>query len=73
MTGLGGRAGRALVLVGFVLVGVLMVARPAGAATGTTRSEAIDQLQHVRASINETLSLFKEGHDEQALRQSQSG
>ncbi len=68
------RLTRACLLVGLLVVGGLAVASPAGAATqGTTRAEAIDQLQSVRASINTTLSLFKQGKDDAALQQSQSG
>lgn len=66
-------AGLVLVLAG-MFAGSFFVASPAGAASsGTTRDEAIQQLQNVRSSINETLSLFKEGRDDAALEQSQSG
>jgi high-affinity iron transporter len=64
---------RVLAVLGLALAGVLFAGSPAGAAGGTTRSEAIAQLQNVRASINETLTLFKEGRDAEALKQSQSG
>ncbi len=64
---------RAVAVLGLALLGLLFVASPAGAAGGTTRGEAIDQLQKVRSSINTTLSLFKEGRDAEALKQSQSG
>ena len=40
---------------------------------GTSRSEAIDQLQTVRTSIDDTLALLKDGKREQALSQSRSG
>jgi hypothetical protein len=40
---------RAALLVGLVVIAGLAVASPAGAASqGTTRAEAIDQLQNVR-------------------------
>jgi high-affinity iron transporter len=65
---------RACLIVGLVVVAGLAVASPAGASTqGTTRAEAIDQLQNVRTSINTTLTLFKQGRDAEALKQSQSG
>jgi high-affinity iron transporter len=65
---------RAALLVGLVVIAGLAVASPAGAASqGTTRAEAIDQLQNVRTSINTTLTLFKQGRDAAALQQSQSG
>ena len=65
---------RACLLVGLVVIAGLAVASPAGAASqGTTKAEAIDQLQNVRSSINTTLTLFKQGKDAAALKQSQSG
>lgn len=66
----------AIAALGLVLAGLFLFgsASPAGAASsGTTRDEAIQQLQNVRTSINETLTLFKEGRDPAALQQSQSG
>jgi len=68
-----GGLGRRFLLLALLVVAVLMVAQPASAADGTSRQEAIEQLQKVRGSINETLTLFKQGHDAEALKQSQSG
>lgn len=68
------RWGRLLALFGVVVVALLTFAPAAGAASSdVSRSQAIDQLQHVRVSMNETLSLFKQGKDAQALKQSQAG
>jgi len=64
-----------LMLAGSWMVG----SRPAGAAPAAggsgsvSRSEAVDQLSHTRASIDETLALFKAGRTEAALEQAQSG
>lgn len=60
-----------LLLAGSWVVG----ARPAAAAdTGAvSRAEAVEQLGHTRASIDETLALFKQGRTEAALEQAQSG
>jgi high-affinity iron transporter len=68
------RWGRLLALFGVVVVALLTLAPAAGAAgSDVSRSQAIDQLQNVRVSMNETLSLFKQGKDAQALKQSQAG
>ena len=68
------RWGRLLALFGVVVVALLTLAPAAGAAgSDVSRSQAIDQLQNVRVSMNETLSLFKQGKDAQALQQSQAG
>jgi high-affinity iron transporter len=54
--------------------GMFVFAGSAGAQTaGTSRSEAISQLKTVRTSINETLSLLKDGKRQQALQQSRAG
>jgi high-affinity iron transporter len=64
-----------LALLAVVVFGALALsAGGAGAQTaGTSRSDAIDQLQTVRASITDTLALLKEGKRDQALAQSRSG
>jgi high-affinity iron transporter len=61
--------------VAVVALLVLQVFAPAAGAAGTdvSREQAIEQLQKVRTSINETLDLFKQGKDAQALKQSQAG
>jgi len=48
-------------------------AAPAAGSGSVSRAEAIDQLAHTRASIDETLALFKAGRTEAALEQAQSG
>jgi len=60
-----------LMVAGSWLVGP----RPAGAADAgaVSRADAIEQLGHTRASIDETLALFKAGRTEAALEQAQSG
>jgi len=47
----------------------------AGAAvrTGTSRADAIHQLQIVRGSIDRTLALSKEGHAEEAFSEAKTG
>ena len=68
------RWARLLALFGVVVVALLTLAPAAGAASSdVSRSQAIDQLQNVRVSMNETLSLFKQGKNAQALEQSQAG
>ncbi len=68
------KLGRLLALVGIVVVALLVLAPAAGAAgNDVSKSQAIEQLQRVRVSINETLDLFKAGKDAQALQQSQQG
>lgn len=68
------RWGRLLALVGIAIVALLVLAPAAGAAgNDVSRAQAIDQLQSVRASMNETLSLFKQGKAAEALKQSQAG
>lgn len=68
------RWGRLLALCGVAIVALLALAPAAGAAgSDVSRSQAIDQLQNVRTSMNETLSLFKQGKNAQALKQSQAG
>ena len=74
-------AARRLVVVAtmaLLMVGALVALgasndRADAATTSTSRSEAISELQVVRTSINETLSLLKEGKREQALAQSRAG
>jgi high-affinity iron transporter len=68
------RWGRLLALLGIAIVAIVALAPAAGAAgSDVSRSQAIDQLQNVRVSMNETLSLFKQGKDAEALKQSQAG
>jgi high-affinity iron transporter len=68
------RWGRLLALVGIAIVALLVLAPAAGAAgNDVSKDQAIEQLQKVRTSINETLDLFKAGQDAQALEQSQQG
>jgi high-affinity iron transporter len=68
------RWGRLLALVGIAIVAMLALAPAAGAAgSDVSRGQAIDQLQQVRVSMNETLSLFKQGKEAQALKQAQQG
>lgn len=68
------RLSRLLALAGIAVVGLLAFAPAAGAiSSDVSRGKAIEQLQHVRTSMNETLSLFKEGKAAQALKQSQAG
>jgi high-affinity iron transporter len=68
------RWGRLLALAGVAMFVLLAFAPAAGAAgTDVSRSQAIDQLQRVRVSMNETLALFKAGKSGQALKQSQAG
>jgi high-affinity iron transporter len=71
------RWSRLLALCGVAVVALLTLQAfaPAAGAAGTdvSRAQAITQLQRVRVSINETLDLFKQGKDAQALKQSQQG
>jgi high-affinity iron transporter len=68
------RWGRLLALVGIAIVAMLALAPAAGAiGNDVSKDQAIDQLQRVRVSMNETLSLFKQGKEAQALKQSQQG
>ena len=65
---------RLLAWCAVALFGLLAVAPAAGAAgTDVSRDQAISQLQDVRASMNTTLVLFKEGKKAQALEQAQAG
>ena len=52
---------------------VLLRPGPAPRAAGVTREDAIAELQSVRVSIDETLALFKAGHDAEALEKARSG
>jgi high-affinity iron transporter len=61
-------------LVVATLVAVALVAAPRQAyAAGVTRQDAIDELQNVRVSIDETLALFRAGKDAEALEKARSG
>jgi high-affinity iron transporter len=65
---------RLLSLVGIAIVAVIALAPAAGAASSdVSRDQAINQLQKVRVSMNETLSLFKQGHEAAALQQAKRG
>ena len=57
--------------VAVVALLTLQAFAPAAGAAGNDVStdQAITQLQRVRVSINETLDLFKQGKDAQALKQ----
>ncbi|HEY3605507.1 MAG TPA: FTR1 family protein [Sporichthyaceae bacterium] len=65
----------ALLLLAAVLGLQLSGASSAGAAvqSGTSRADAIRQLQIVRGSIDRTLALSKEGHSEQAFTEAKDG
>jgi high-affinity iron transporter len=68
------RWGRLLALVGIAIVAMLALAPAAGAVgSNVSRDQAVDQLQQVRVSMNETLSLFKQGKEAEALKQAQQG
>lgn len=68
------RWGRLLALVGIAIVATLALAPAAGAVgSNVSRDQAVDQLQQVRVSMNETLSLFKQGKEAEALKQAQQG
>jgi high-affinity iron transporter len=68
------RWGRLLALAGIAIVAMLALAPAAGAVgSNVSRDQAIDQLQRVRVSMNETLSLFKQGKEAEALKQAQQG
>lgn len=68
------RWSRLLALVGIAIVAMLALAPAAGAAgSDVSRDQAIDQLQRVRLSMNETLSLFKQGQEAEALKQAEQG
>jgi high-affinity iron transporter len=64
-----------LATLALLVVGALAVfGGSAGAQTaGTSRSQAVDQLQTVRTSIDQTLALLKDGKRQQALAQSRAG
>jgi high-affinity iron transporter len=66
---------RALVaVIALVVFGLACTAAPGQAhAAGVTRQDAIDELQAVRVSIDETLELFKAGKDADALAKARSG
>ncbi|HZE66855.1 MAG TPA: FTR1 family protein [Sporichthyaceae bacterium] len=68
-------AAAALLLLAVVLGLQLAGASNAGAAvrTGTSRADAIHQLQIVRGSIDRTLALSKEGHAEEAFSEAKTG
>ena len=60
---------RALLVLVAVAVGLGLLAPGRASAAGVTREDAIAELQSVRVSIDETLDLFRAGHDAEALGQ----
>jgi high-affinity iron transporter len=58
-------------LLGIVALASLLPAAPASA--GTSRDDAIEQLQNVRVSIDLTLSLIKDGRSEEAFDAAATG
>ena len=64
---------RALLVLVAVAVGLGLLAPGRASAAGVTREDAIAELQNVRVSIDETLDLFRSGHEAEALAKARSG
>jgi len=63
----------ALVVVGVLVTLGALGDRAVAASASTSREEAVSELQNVRASIDDTLALLKEGKRREALAQSRAG
>src|SRR5262249_52832141 len=64
---------RALLVLVAVAVGIGLLAPGRASAAGVTREDAIAELQSVRVSIDQTLDLFRSGHDAAALAKPRGG
>ncbi len=62
-----------VIVAGLVGALALMSVLPAGPAAASSRSDAIEQIQHVRDSIDVTLSLIKQGRSDDAFTAAASG
>ena len=71
----GTRRARRLLVALAVVVGAALAlhAAPAGAQAAVTKQQAVDQLDQVRTSIDETLSLLKSGQTDAAYEQARAG
>jgi len=65
--------GLRLALVGLLAALGLLALNPGTAHAGESRADAIRQLEVVRASIDRTLVLIKEGHADQAYAEAKAG
>ncbi len=65
--------GRVLAVLLLAGVAVALLAGPAAAQSSVSRSQAIDQLQTVRASIDRTLQLVKDGRADEAFAEAHAG
>ena len=72
-----GRRRPRVLVFGLVIVAAALLSMagggPAGAATGGSKAEALRELGIVRASIDETLALTKEGHSAEAFAKAKDG